>query len=130
MTSFPKHRIHSFRAALTGLAHVIKYEANFQIELFFAGLAVILGAVLKISQGEWMLLALIVSFILVLELVNTAFEHLADVQKPRLDPVVKLAKDVSAAAVLVASLGALIVGILLFGPKLANLMGFGAGLLY
>lgn len=122
MSSFPKHRIHSFRAALAGLAHVIRYEANFQIELFFAGLALLLGALLRISLGEWMILIFIMSFILVLELINTAFEHLADVQKPRLDPVVKLAKDVSAAAVLVASLGALIVGILLFGPKLADLL--------
>ena len=114
--------MHSFRAAFAGLIHVARYEANFQLELIFAVLTIILGFLLKISLIEWGTILLVIVFVLVLELINTAFEHLADVQKPRLDPVVKLSKDISAAAVLVASLGALIAGILIFGPKLAILL--------
>jgi undecaprenol kinase len=116
----PRQRIHSFRFALIGLAHSIRRETNFQIELFLGVLALILSAWLSVSTLEWTIIILLIGFVLTTELVNTSFERLSDLQKPRLDPLVKAAKDVSAAAVLVASLTALVIGVIIFLPRLID----------
>jgi diacylglycerol kinase len=116
----PRQRIHSFRFALVGLAHSIRRETNFQIELFLGVLALILAAWLSVTPLEWCIIIVLIGFVLTIELVNTSFERLSDLQKPRLDPLVKAAKDVSAAAVLVASLTALAVGIIIFLPRLID----------
>lgn len=122
-----RHRVLSVRAALKGLAHAARNEVNVQIELAAAvlavGLAVLLGSAgVGLSMLEWAVLVLTVVAVLTLELVNTAFEHLADLTRPRLDPLVRVAKDVSAGAVLLASLGAIAVGVLLFAPKVAQVL--------
>lgn len=106
---------------MTGLGHVLKHEVNFLIELILGAAAILLGFWLGISLVEWALLAITIALVLTLELVNTAFEHLADLSRPRLDPLVRVAKDVSAAAVLLASLGAVTVGVLLFAPRMLSL---------
>lgn len=117
-----RHRIFSFRAALSGLGHALTHEVNLQLELAAAVVALGLGLWVRLSAGEWATLVLTIVLVLVLELVNTAFEHLADLSRPRLDPLVRVAKDVSAAAVLVASLGAIVVGVLLLAPRMLDLI--------
>jgi diacylglycerol kinase len=118
MSIEPQQRIHSFRFALVGLAQAIRRETNFQIELFLGVLALILAAWLSVSTLEWCIIIVLIGFVLTMELVNTSFERLSDLQKPRLDPLVKTAKDVSAAAVFIASLTALVVGLIIFMPRL------------
>ncbi len=119
----PEKRIGiSLSAAFAGLARTVKSELNFQIELVLMVLAVVFGILLPLSMTDWILIVITITFVLGFELLNTAFERLSDLQKPRLDPVVKLAKDASAAAVLVSSVGALIIGILVFGPHLAAIL--------
>ena len=114
------HRLHSFAAALRGLLTSVRSEANFQLELVLAIIATALGTWLHLAAVEWAILVLAMGGVLAAELFNTAIEQLADVQKPRLDPVVKIVKDVAAAAVLVTSLTALIIGIVLFAPRLVH----------
>ncbi len=111
-----------FKAALVGLARTIKSEINFQVELAIAFLVIIVGLILSLSFMEWAVITLTIMVVLGFELLNTAFEHLGDLQKPRLDNVVKLAKDISAGAVLIVSLGALIVGLLIFVPHLLTIL--------
>jgi len=109
-------RLHSFKAAWMGLAEVVKKETNFRIELIIGLVAVILGWLAVLSQEQWLVLLTVIFGVLILEMINSAFERLADLQKPRLDPLVRIAKDISAAAVLLASFGAIIIGLILFGP--------------
>ncbi|MFO0703027.1 MAG: diacylglycerol kinase [Candidatus Andersenbacteria bacterium] len=122
-----RHRILSLSAAIAGLGHAFGHEINLQVEvasaIIVAAAATWLSLVgLGFSGVEWAVLVLTVVLVLALELVNTAFEHLADLSRPRLDPLVRVAKDVSAAAVLLASLGAVVVGVVLFAPRIAQVL--------
>lgn len=78
----------------------------------------ILGMVFKITTSEWLHLTLIISFVLILELINTAIEETINIISPEIQERAKIAKDVSAGAVLVASIAAFFVGLLLFLPKI------------
>ncbi|MFO0704506.1 MAG: diacylglycerol kinase family protein [Candidatus Andersenbacteria bacterium] len=118
-----RYNINSLKAALQGLGYALRHELNFRIEVGLGVLAVLLGAVLGIGLDEWFILMLMIGLVLSLELVNTGFERLSDVQTPHFDPQIKIAKDVSAAAVLVASVAAAAVGFWLFIPRLLAVFG-------
>ncbi len=79
-----------------------------------------LGVLWRVSADDWRWLVVAITLVLVAELLNTAFEHLCDVVQPELHASVKAAKDVAAGAVLVASIGAAVIGALIFWPYLAN----------
>lgn len=117
-----QHRVFSVRAAIAGLGHALAHEVNLQFELAAAVAVVGLGLWLQLSPLEWAIIVLTILAVMSLELINTAFEHLADLSRPRLDPLVKVAKDVSAGAVLLASLGAIVVGVLVFAPRIAQVL--------
>jgi len=97
------------RFALAGITSTLRSESSFKLHVLAA--AAVLGALVWLRPAPvwWALAALTVSFVLAAELVNTAIEHLADHLHPELHPKIKLVKDCAAAAVLVASLGALAV---------------------
>jgi diacylglycerol kinase len=118
----PKHRINSFKAAFSGLWQAFQEEANFQIEIVMGFLAIAFGLFLKVTYFEWLVLVLVITGVLVAELFNSVFERLTDLQKPCLDPLARTIKDFSAAAVLVASLGALVAGLIIFGPRLWQIL--------
>ena len=108
----------SFGFAFEGLkAEVIKGR-NFRIQIAAGVLASILGVILKLSAEEWLDLVIIITLVLVLELVNTSIEALVDLVSPEIQEKAKLAKDVAAATVLVASVGSVAIGVLVFLPKL------------
>ena len=95
--------------ALSGIASTLRSESSFKVQVVAA---IVVGAALlwlRPAPVWWALAVLTVSFVLAAELVNTAIEHLADHLHPELHPKIKLVKDCAAAAVLVASLGALAV---------------------
>jgi len=117
-----QHRVFSVRAAIAGLGHALAHEVNLQFELAAAVVVIGLGLWVQLSTVEWAILILTILAVMSLELINTAFEHLADLSRPRLDPLVKVAKDVSAGAVLLASLGAVAVGVLVFAPRIAQVL--------
>ena len=107
MKNQPFHSRLSF--AIAGMASALRSENSFK---FQAVAAIAVGVALlwlRPAPVWWALAALTVSFVLAAELVNTAIEHLADHLHPELHPKIKLVKDCAAAAVLVASLGALAV---------------------
>ena len=108
----------SFRFAFEGLEVAFLKGRNFRIQVFIGFLAVVLGTILKLSMSEWLDLVLVISLVLILELVNTAIETIIDIVNPDISERVKIAKDVAAATVLLASVGSVIIGALLFIPKL------------
>lgn len=113
--------IRSFRHALRGLRFAWRVETNFRIQLLVAIAAILLALVLRISTLEFLFVLLLVVLVLVLELLNTFFEKLIDLVNPRVHEYVRQLKDVLAGAVLVASVGSFIAGVLIFGPHLVRL---------
>jgi len=113
--------VHSFRNAFRGLKYVLKNEQNFQIEIVLAFFVVMLMVIFNIRRWEKVVLFLVIFFVLVMELINTIFERVVDILKPKIHPYAQLIKDVMATAVLLASIGAIIVGIIIFYPYIKEL---------
>lgn len=117
-----KHAV-SFKYALKGLYFVLSGQTNFKIHLAAAILVVLFGLYFGLSQVEWLVLTLTIFLVLICEALNTALELVTDGLKEhkktqRDDKLIELAKDVAAGAVLLASLNAVIVGVIIFLPKL------------
>jgi diacylglycerol kinase len=108
----------SFGYALSGLKEALVNEPNIRVHFLIGILAIILGFWLNISSNEWVVVFFTIAFVLVLELINTTLEAIVDIVSPRRHPKAKVAKDVSAAAVFVAAVLAIVVGIIIFLPKL------------
>lgn len=110
----------SFGYAFKGLFKTFHEEQNLRIQTS-ASLAVIgLGIYFRISRAEWTALVLIIALVLVVEITNSAVERITDVLKPRINSYIKEIKDIMAAAVLLSSIAALVVGLLVFCPYLSN----------
>ena len=108
----------SFQFAFEGIKTEFKKGRNFRIQIFLGILATITGLILRLELVEWAVLAITIASVLILELINTALESIVDIVSPEIRPEAKIAKDVSAASVLVASLTSLIIASLLFLPKI------------
>lgn len=113
--------VSSFRYALRGLGLAFRTERSFRWQVALAFLSVLLGWGLGISALEWLCLSFVVGLVLVLELLNSSFERMVDLAKPRLDDAVRDLKDILAGAVLVTALTAVLVGAVIFLPKLVAL---------
>lgn len=100
--------------ALTGLGIAWEEEANFRIQIVVALAAAVLGWYVHLTSIEWMLVALSIASVLAAEAFNTAIEELGDLHETNHNPRVARLKDLSAAAVLLTSLGALVVGLIIF----------------
>jgi len=111
----------SFFYASRGLIFTYKNEQNFRIQIFIGLLVIIAMVILKVQNYEAITLLLLIILVLVLELVNTIFEKIIDILKPRIHSYVEVIKDVMAAAVLVSSVGATIIAGLIFVPYLLAL---------
>ena len=114
----------SFSYALRGIGTVFKEEFNARVHLLAALVVVVLGFVLKVSSWEWIILILVMGGVFTMELINTSIEKLADLYSSEFNPKIKKIKDLSAGAVLVASITALIMGFIIFLPKILNQLHF------
>ncbi len=112
----------SIRYAMRGISYTYTHERNFRIQFFVGILVVVLSFVLQMKTYEKIILAMMIAFVLVLELLNTTIEMFLDLLKPRLSPQVELVKDIMAGAVLLASIGSLIVGGIVFIPYIIELI--------
>ena len=113
----PKRLGKSLKYASHGIKMALK-ENSFRFQILVAIAVLILASILPISTLELVALILIIIFVLVLEVLNTIIEHLTDMVKPRLHHYVGIIKDLMAAAVLIASIGAAAIGIIIFLPHL------------
>uniref|UniRef100_UPI00404719A4 diacylglycerol kinase family protein n=2 Tax=Roseivirga sp. TaxID=1964215 RepID=UPI00404719A4 len=111
-----KARIKSFRFALDGLKYVIYNEHNFRIHLFAALVVIALGFYLQITSADWLWLIVAIGLVMVAEIINSAIENLVDLISPQQQKKAGLIKDMAAAAVLIASITAAIIGVLTFYP--------------
>lgn len=113
-----KDRIRSFNYAFNGLKIIWQEEHNFRVHLVAAILAMMLSYLLRISHYEWLAVIFAIGFVLVCELLNTAVEHLADFVCQEKNPDIKRIKDIAAAAVVLSSLTALLIGLIIFIPRI------------
>lgn len=111
-----KFSILSFKYAFEGLVAALKEEPNLKFHFLAGILVLILGYILKISKDDWLILIILIGFVIAVELTNTAIEAVVDGLTQEHHPAAKIAKDISAASVLVTSITAAIGGIIIFLP--------------
>lgn len=112
-----KKLINSFKYAIEGFISSFKTERNMKIHVLAMILVVIAGIYFKLSLIEWAFIIIAISLVMGAELFNTAIETVVDMICPEKNPKAKLAKDISAAAVLALALGSAIIGLIVFIPK-------------
>lgn len=110
--------LRSFLYAFAGIRSSFGSELNFRIHTVVAVLVIGLSAALHISTTEWLLVFFCIAFMLVVEMLNTALEKLCDVVHPEQHPGIKKVKDIAAGAVLIAALFSVVIGLIIFVPKL------------
>ena len=116
-------RIRSFRHALRGISATLSTQHNAWIHAAATTAAVAAAVALRIDRMEWLAVVLAIMAVWTAEGLNTAFEALCNVASPEFHPLVERAKDVAAGAVLISAIGAAVVGLLVFGPRLLALWG-------
>ena len=109
-------RIRSFKFAFAGIWTMLKSQHNAWLHAVATLVVVVAGFYFRVTPSQWCWLVLAVIAVWTAEALNTAFELLADVASPDFHPLVKQAKDVAAGAVLIAAIGAVIIGLLILGP--------------
>lgn len=111
-----------FTYAFSGIRDTFKTELNFRFHFFAMLIALFLGFICSLTLQEWLWIFLAIASVMASELINTAIEAMADLVSADVHPLVKKAKDAAAAAVLIISIFALIVGLFVFIPKLLDLL--------
>jgi diacylglycerol kinase len=117
--------VSSFVFAFAGLAYVFRTQRNFRIHIAIALLMSLVGWLLGLSLAEWAVFEVMVVVVLAAEMTNTMVEALVDLVSPGYHPLAKVSKDVAAGVVLLTAIGAVVVGLLIFGPKLLAAVGLG-----
>jgi diacylglycerol kinase (ATP) len=127
MKTFFLSRIASFGHAFRGWSYVLQTQHNARIHAVAAAIVFVLGVWLRVSARDWAILILTITMVFAAEFINTAIEAVVDLASPRKHPLAKVGKDVGAAAVLIAALAAVLIGLLILGPpllvKLSSLFG-------
>jgi diacylglycerol kinase (ATP) len=116
MRDFILGRIRSFGYAFCGIATMLRSQRNAWLHALATAGVVGVGLALRVSADDWKWLVLAMMSVWGAEALNTALEFLADAATPEFHPLVKQAKDVAAGAVLIAAIGAAIIGALIFIP--------------
>ena len=106
----------SLKCAGRGLISVYKTEQNFRFQIIIALIIIALMLVLGVTRKEAVLLILMIAFVLVMELINSVFEKITDMMKPRIHVYAQLSKDIMSGAVLITSLVSLVIGLIIFIP--------------
>jgi len=108
----------SFRFALSGIIMAVKKERNLKIHFSAAIIVILLGIYYRVSAINWLFLAIAMGLVIVMEMMNTAIERVVDLVTKEFHPLAKEAKDISAGAVLIAAIISVIIGIIIFLPKI------------
>ena len=112
--SYLSRRLRSFQYALNGWVILIKDEPNARIHLSAAVIVIIMGFYFKLNQVEWLFICVAITLVFAFEMINSALENLCDQVSESPHPLIKKAKDLSAGAVLISAVAALIMGVLVF----------------
>ena len=111
-------RAHSFEHAFYGWWFVLRTQRNAWIHAAFSTAVVLVALWLRLPLRDWAVLFLTIALVWTVEFINTALEAVVDLASPQQHPLARVGKDVGAAAVLLASLASVLVGLLLLGPPL------------
>lgn len=114
--SFLTNRIKSVVFAFRGLKMIVKKEKSIQLQLLIAFIVTVLGFYFNITSTEWIIQVAMIGLVMAIEGINTAVEQLADFVHPEKHLKIGQLKDVAAGAVLIASIAAIIVGIIIYLP--------------
>ena len=112
--------LESFNYAFEGVIHVLRTQRNMRLHFLIAALVLVAGVVVGVRRFELIALLLAIAFVLIAEMINTAVEHTIDVATTSFDPMAKLAKDIAAGAVLIASVNAVAIGYLVFAHRIGD----------
>ncbi|MBV6397469.1 MAG: Undecaprenol kinase [Anaerolineales bacterium] len=118
MKPFLLSRLASFRHAFYGWWYVMKTQRNAWIHAVIATIVLALGLWLELPPRDWAVLILTIAMVFAAEFFNTAIEAVVDLATQERHPLAKIGKDVGAAAVLIAALAAVLIGVLILGPPL------------
>ena len=110
----------SFKYAFEGLTAALKEESNLKFHFLAGIIVVVLGLILKIARSDWITIIILIGFVIAIELTNTAIEAVVDGLTSEQHPAAKIAKDISAGAVLISAITATAVGIVIFLPYIFN----------
>ncbi|MBP3460967.1 MAG: diacylglycerol kinase family protein [Bacilli bacterium] len=117
-----KKLINSFKYAFNGIKLCIQNEQNMIIHFTVATLVIVCAVFFKISKIEWIICLLLIGLVLMMELLNTAIENICDLVTKKENDYVKIAKDTAAGSVLVMSVISAIIGLMIFVPKLIEMV--------
>jgi diacylglycerol kinase len=113
--------VQSFKYAFKGVIYSFKEEQNIKIHFIVTAVIIIFAIYFRISALEIIALIIVIFFVIAMELVNTILERVVDIIKPRMHPYAKNIKDMQAAVVLMAAIASILVGIIIFLPKILEL---------
>lgn len=118
MINFFRTRANSFRYAFAGWWFVIRTQRNAWIHTLASFMVLFIAAWLQLKRYEWAILILAIAVVWISEFINTAIEAVVDLSTPNHHPLARVGKDVGAAAVLIAALASVLVGLLILAPPL------------
>ena len=118
MQPFIRSRLVSFRNAFAGWWYVIRTQRNAWIHAAISVLVMLLAFWLKLSLSDWAMIVIAFALVWMAEFLNTALEAVVDLASPQQHRLAKVGKDVGAAAVLIAAIASIIIGVLILGPPL------------
>ncbi|MFG6121098.1 MULTISPECIES: diacylglycerol kinase family protein [Thalassobacillus] len=113
-----KKRGIGFKYAWRGILTVTKTERNMKYHLIIAAIVLLCSMIMQLSRVEWAIVLLVIGLVLTMEMVNTSLEKAMDHLSPDIHPAVGMVKDIAAGAVLIAALLSVIIGLIIFIPKL------------
>lgn len=116
-------RLRSFGYAIRGIGVMLRTQHNAWLHGIASALVLFAGFALGVSNAEWQIIVLTFVAVWAAEAMNTALEFLCDVASEEHHPLIEKAKDVAAGGVLLSALGAAVIGLLIFGPRLLALLG-------
>ena len=125
MVEFFRSRALSFKYAFAGWWYVLRTQRNAWIHALISLTVMAMAVWLRLDRRDWAVLILTIAVVWMAEFINTALEAVVDLASPQMHPLAKVGKDVGAAAVLIASLSSVFIGLIILGPPLwARLSGF------
>lgn len=117
-----KRFFNSFKYAIEGIIYAFKYEQNIIVHTLVMIIVIILGITLKISVFEWLICLILFGLVIATEMINTSIEATVDLACDKKHPLAKVAKDTASGAVLVFALTSIVAGIIIFLPKIIEII--------
>ena len=117
-----KKLINSFKYAFSGIISAFKTERNMKIHVSVMILVILCGIIFKLETWEWIVCICLFALVIGGELFNTAIEIVVDLAMPKINDKAKKSKDIAAGGVLVLAIGSAIIGLIIFIPKIINLL--------